>query len=154
MSGIADGPSIRERAIPHPPPWLIIAAALLAASLAGRLMADGRMKYGLALVIAACFAPLVLFNLAAALAVSSRSCSSRTCRSSARGRTRSACSSDSAGSARFWDARPARRDGREPRLLLRIVVLCCWLTLSIAWAEHAEGAGTEVGYWWLAAFGF
>ena len=41
----------------------------LAATLAGRLMADGRMKYGLALVMAACFMPLVLFNLAAALAV-------------------------------------------------------------------------------------
>src|ERR1700761_7074892 len=69
VSGIAEGPRIRERTIPHPPPWLIIAAAVLTSSLVGRLLADGRMKYGLALVMAACFVPLVLFNLAAALAV-------------------------------------------------------------------------------------
>lgn len=155
MSGIADGPTIRERAIPHPPPWLIIAAAVLAASLAGRLMADGRIKYGLALVMAACFMPLVLFNLAAALAVYVAILFFQDLSILSSGPNAIGVLVGLGWIGAFFGRRgQLAAIGENRGLLLRIILFCCWLTLSITWAGHAGAAGTEVGYWWLAAFGF
>jgi O-antigen ligase len=155
MSGIAEGPTFRERAIPHPPPWLIIAAAVLTSSMVGRLMADGRIKYGLALVMAACFAPLVLFNLAAALAVyvAVLFFQDLSFLSSAPNAIGVLVGLGWIGA--FLGRRGQLASvGENGALLLRIVLFCCWLTLSITWAGHPGPAGTEVGYWWLAAFAF
>ena len=155
MSGIAEGPRIRERTIPHPPPWLIIAAAVLAASLAGRLMADGRMKYGLALVMAACFMPLVLFNLAAALAVYVAILFFQDLSVLSSGPNAIGVLVGLGWIGAFLGRRgQLAAIGDNRGLLLRIILFCCWLTLSITWAGHPGPAGTEVGYWWLAAFGF
>ncbi len=156
MSGTAEEPTtLRERVIPHPPPWLIIAAAILASSMVGRLMADGRMKYGLALVIAACYAPLVLFNLAAALAVyvAILFFQDLSVLSSAPNAVGVLVGLGWIGAFLGQRGRLVAIGQNRP-LLLRIVLFCCWLTLSITWADHPGPAGTEVGYWWLAAFAF
>lgn len=155
MSGIADSPRARERTIPHPPPWLIIGAALLAASLAGRLMADGRIKYGLALVVAACFMPLVLFNLAAALAVYVAILFFQDLSVLSSGPNAIGVLVGLGWIGAFLGRRgQLAAIGDNRGLLLRIVLFCGWLTLSITWAGHPGAAGTEVGYWWLAAFAF
>jgi O-antigen ligase len=155
MSGIAEDPTIRERAIPHPPPWLIIAAAVLASSLVGRLLADGRMKYGLALVMAACFVPLVLFNLAAALAVYVAILFFQDLSVLSSGPNAIGVLVGLGWIGAFLGRRgQLAAIGENRRLLLRIIVFCGWLTLSITWAGHPGPAGTEVGYWWLAAFAF
>lgn len=155
MSGIAEGASIRERAIPHPPPWLIIAAAALASGLVGRLFADGRIKYALALVMAACFVPLVLFNLAAALAVYVAILFFQDLSVLSSGPNAIGVLVGLGWIGAFLGRRgQLAAIGENRRLLLRIVLFCGWLTLSITWAGHPGPAGTEAGYWWLAAFAF
>jgi hypothetical protein len=155
MSGIAEGPGIRERSIPHPPAWLIIAATVLAASLMARLLADGRMKYGLALVMAACFMPLVLFNLAAALAVYVAILFFQDLSVLSSGPNAIGVLVGLGWIGAFLGRRgQLAAIGENRRLLLRIIVFCGWLTLSITWAGHPGPAGTEAAYWWLAAFAF
>ena len=155
MSGIAERPTFRERAIPHPPPWLIIAAAVLSSAMVGRLLADGRMKFGLALVMAACYAPLVLFNLAAALAVYVAILFFQDLSVLSAAPNAIGVLVGLGWIGAFLGRRGALvAIGENRKLLLRIIIFCGWLTLSITWADHPGPAGTEVGYWWLAAFAF
>jgi len=69
MSAAQTQPRFRDQRLPDVPPWLLIAAALLSAALVGRMVAGGHITYGYAIVLAACYAPLVFFNVPAALAV-------------------------------------------------------------------------------------
>ncbi|MEA2148066.1 MAG: hypothetical protein QOG59_3653, partial [Solirubrobacteraceae bacterium] len=63
-AGRGDG----DRADLYVSPRLLIAAVVLTGTVFGRLLADGHMKIAAALVLAACYAPLVLFDLSIALA--------------------------------------------------------------------------------------
>ncbi len=55
--------------LPVVPPWALILVALLLTALAARFMADGRIKYGLAIIFALCYGPLVFFNFPLAFVV-------------------------------------------------------------------------------------
>lgn len=161
MSGIAssmrrgrlyDAGRVRARALPQIPAPVIIAALLLSGGLLGRLLADGRIKYGVALVLAASFAPLVLFDLAAALAVWVAILFFQD------------LSILSSGPNALgvlvgigWIGAVLGRKGYlgvlrdHRRLLVKVALMCAWFGLTVAWAQRAGAAGTEVGYWGMAA---
>jgi O-antigen ligase len=158
-SPAAPAPQPRRRigrdTLPSVPPWLLITAALLAAVVVGRFMADGKIKYGAAIVLAACYVPLVLFDLAAALAVWVAILFFQDLTALSSG-------PNALGVlvALGWVGAFLGRKGNLPairqhrRLLLYLTLFALWLTLTIAWSQRAGPAGTEAGYWWLAALAF
>jgi hypothetical protein len=165
MSGIASnlparsrrrdpGPP-RARTLPSIPAPVMVVALLLSASLFGRLVADGRTKYGVALVVVACFAPLVLFDLAAALAVwvavqFFQDLSFLSSGPNALGVLVGLGWIGAVLGRRGYLA--VLRDHR--RLLLTVALMCVWFGLTIAWSQRAGPAATEVGYWGMAALVF
>lgn len=144
-----------ERALPHIPPAMFIAGAVLAAGLMGRFVADGRLKYGVALVFGACYAPLVLFDLAAAFAVfvAVQFFQDLSVLSSAPNAMGVLVGLGWIGAflGRRGHVAALREHGR---LLIKVILFCCWMTLTIAWAQQPGLAGTAAAYWWLAAFAF
>jgi O-Antigen ligase len=144
-----------QRTLPHIPPAAFVAGAVLAAGLMGRFLADGRLKFGVALIFGACYAPLVLFDLAAAFAVFVavqffQDLSVLSVAPNAMGVL----------VGLGWIGAFLGRRGHiaalreHARLLIAVVLFCGWMTLSIAWAQQPGLAGTGAAYWWLAAFAF
>jgi O-antigen ligase len=136
-------------------PRLLIAAAVLTGTVFGRFMADGHMKIAAALVLAACYAPLVLFDLAIALAAYIAV------------QFFQDLSIFSSGPNAMgvlvglgWIGAVLGRRGRvaalaeHRRTILALVVFCAWLSMSIGWAQRPGPAGTEASYWWIAALAF
>jgi O-antigen ligase len=143
------------QALPHIPAPVIVAAVLLSAGLLGRLLADGRIKYGVAVVLVASFAPLVLFDLAAALAVwvAVQFFQDLTILSSAPNAIGVLVGLGWIGASLGRKGKLAvLRDHR--RLLVTVALMCMWFALTIAWSQRAGPAGTEVGYWGMAALVF
>jgi O-antigen ligase len=141
--------------LPYVPAWCLVVPALLAAAVVGRFLADGRIKLGVGVVIAACFGPLVFFDLAAALAVwvavlFFQDLSALSFGPNAIGVV----------VALGWLGAFAARRGHLPaihqhrKLLLLLTLFGFWLTLTIAWANRPGPAATESAYWWLAALTF
>ena len=107
----------------------------------GRLLADGRMKYGLALVMAACFVPLVPFNLAAALAVYVETCFFQGLSVLSSGPNAIGALVGLGRTGAFLGRRgQLAAIGENRGLLCELVLFCGWLTLSITWAGHAGPA--------------
>lgn len=132
-----------------------MAAVLLSSGLLGRLLADGRIKYGVAVVLVASFAPLVLFDLAAALAVwvAVQFFQDLSILSSAPNALGVLVGLGWIGASLGRKGKLAvLRDHR--RLLVTVALMCMWFALTIAWSQRAGPAGTEVGYWGLAALVF
>jgi O-antigen ligase len=149
-----DEPSWR-RAVGSIPPWLIIIAVLGSAGLVGRLLADGKTKYGIALVIVACFAPLVFFDLTRALAVWVAVLFFGNLAVLSSGPNGIGVLVGLGWIGSFL----GRRDRmllvtQHRRLLLTIAALCLWFTLTITWSANAADAANEAAYWWLAALAF
>jgi O-antigen ligase len=142
-----------ERALPNVPPSAFVAGALFAAGLVGRLLADGRVKYGVGLVFATCFVPLVLFDLAAAFAVfvAVQYFQDLSVLSSAPNAIGVLVGLGWIGAflGRRGQIAALRQHGK---LLIKVILFCLWMSLSIAWAAQPGLAGTAVAYWWLAAF--
>ena len=136
-------------------PRLLIAATVLTGTVFGRFVADGHMKIAAALVLAACYAPLVLFDLALALAAYIAV------------QFFQDLSLFSSGPNAMgvlvglgWIGAVLGRRGRitalteHRRTIVALLVFGAWLSLSIGWAQRPGPAGTEVGYWWIAALAF
>jgi len=137
------------------PPWLVIAVALLATAMFGHFVADGRIKYGAAIVLAACYAPLVFFDITVALGIwlallyfSQLQVFS------------SAPNTMGVLLALGWLGAFIGRRRNLPvlsqnrKLLLAIVLFGLWLTLTIAWSGVPLKAATVAGYWWLGPLMF
>jgi O-antigen ligase len=137
------------------PPWLIIAAALACTILVGRFMADGRIKDGVAIVFAACFAPLVFFDLILALGVWVAVLFFTDLSVLSSGPNAIAVLVTLAWLGTFLAGRRGITllHGHR-RLLLLIIGFCLWATLSVAWASRPGDAGSEAAYWWLAGLVF
>ena len=136
-------------------PRLLIAATVLTGTVFGRFVADGHMKIAAALVLAACYAPLVLFDLALALAAYIAV------------QFFQDLSLFSSGPNAMgvlvglgWIGAVLGRRGRitalteHRRTIVALLVFCAWLSLTIGWAQRPGPAGTEVSYWWIAALAF
>jgi glycosyltransferase involved in cell wall biosynthesis/O-antigen ligase len=143
----------REPTLPYVPPSMFAAGAVVAAGLLGRFMADGRLKYGVGLIFVACYVPLVMFDLAAAFAVfvSVQYFQDLSILSSAPNAMGVLVGLGWIGAflGRRGQIEAIRQHGR---LLVTVILFCCWMTLTIAWSQQPGLAGTAVGFWWLAAF--
>ena len=144
-----------DRAELYVSPRLLLAAVVLTGTVFGRFMADGHMKIAAALVLAACYAPLVLFDLSIALAAYIAV------------QFFQDLSIFSSGPNAMgvlvglgWIGAVLGRRGRiaglveHRRTILALIVFCAWLSVTIAWAQRPGPAGTEVSYWWIAALAF
>jgi O-antigen ligase len=152
VSAVTSAP---RRSLPHIPAPVIVATVLLSAGLLGRLIADGRVKYGVALVLVASFAPLVLFDLAAALAVwvAVQFFQDLSILSSGPNAIGVLVGLGWIGASLGRKGKLAvLRDHR--RLLVAVALMGVWFALSIAWSQRAGPAGTEAGYWAMAALIF
>lgn len=137
------------------PPWLIVLVALGCAILFGRLLADGKMKYGIAIVLVACFAPLVFFDLARALAIWVAVLFFGDLAVLSSGPNGIGVLVGLGWIGAFLGRREWLRLLRlHRRLLLAITALGLWLTLTIAWAGNPADAANEAAYWWLGALSF
>jgi O-antigen ligase len=146
---------LRTGDMPTVSPAAIVVAALLAATLVARLIADGRAKYGVAILLVITYGPLVLVDLAAAVAIwlvfqFFSGLSAVSSAPSALGILMAI------GWASTFVGRPAVRVRlrEHRRLLLGIIAFGAWLSLTLAWAHTASAAGNAVGFWWLAMLGF
>jgi O-antigen ligase len=143
--------------LPTPPPWVIVGITLIASVAAGRLLAGSahHVKYGAGIVLVAVYAPLVFFNLPAALAVWTAVLFVNHTKS-----TGLAVDLIGVLIALGWFGVFARRARtlailREQRwLIVAVIMLNVWLTLSLTWAPNPGVAGSEAGYWWLSALAF
>jgi O-antigen ligase len=146
---------VQNDRVPSIPPWLLTAGALGLAAVLGRLMAGGHMKYGVAIVLAACYVPLVFFDLAAALAVWVTVLFFQDLSFLSSG-------PNAIGVlvALGWIGAFLGRRGHLPvlganrKLFISIVLFCMWSTLTISWSGHPGPAAQEAGYFWLAALAF
>ncbi|MGH2895300.1 MAG: O-antigen ligase family protein, partial [Solirubrobacteraceae bacterium] len=137
------------------PPWSIIAAAVGLTAVLGRFVADGRMKYGLGIALAVCYGPVVFTNLPVAFSI--WVAVQFFAQLSALGYGPNGMSvliglgwigAYLGGRARL------RLLGEHRRVVVAILMLGVWITLSAAWAAKPGDAGTEAAYWWMAAFAF
>lgn len=136
-------------------PAAIVVAALLTATLVARLVADGRAKYAVAILLVITYGPLALLDLAAAVAVwlvfqFFSGLSAVSSAPSALGILMAV------GWAGAFLGRPSLRVRlrEHRRLLLAIILFGGWLTVTVAWAGNSAAAGKQVGFWWLAMLGF
>ncbi len=141
--------------MPRIPPAVIVAAAFLTATLVGRLVADGQAKYGLAILLAMIYGPLVLLDLAVAAGIwlIFEFFSGLTVVSSAPSALGILMAIGWAGSVLGRRSVRARLQEHR-RLLLTIILFGCWLSVTIAWAQNSGAGGKAVGFWWLAMLGF
>lgn len=137
------------------PPWSIIGAAVLLTAILGRFVADGRVKYGLGIALAAVYGPVVFTNLPVAFSI--WVAVQFFAQLSALGYGPNAMSvliglgwigAYLGGRARL------RLLAEHRRVIGAILLLCVWISLTAAWAGKPGDAGTEAAYWWMAAFAF
>jgi O-antigen ligase len=142
-------------ALPRVPPWLIVVAALLMASILGRFVADGRIKYGVVLVLVAGYGPLVFFDLASALALWVAVQFFDQLSALSYGPNGMGVLLALAWIGAFLTrTHPLRILRQQRRLLLTTLVFGLWITLTAAWARDPGAAGNEAAYWWFAALAF
>jgi O-antigen ligase len=155
LSGVGGGGGDRRAPELYVSPRLLAGAVVLTGTVFGRFMADGHMKIAAALVLAACYAPLVLFDLSIALAAYIAV------------QFFQDLSIFSSGPNAMgvliglgWIGAVLGRRGQiaglveHRRTILALIVFCAWLSLTVAWAPHPGPAGTEASYWWIAALAF
>ena len=155
--GRADGPwtPVDERdALPDVPPWLIVAGALVCAAVFGHLLAGGKMKYGIAVVLVICYGPLVFFDLSRALAlwVAILFFSDISVLSSGPNGVGVLIGLGWLGA--FLGGRGTVFVREHRRLLSVIVLFLLWVTLTITWSQNTADAANEAAYWALAGLAF
>jgi O-antigen ligase len=141
--------------IPRIPPWVIVGTATVMATACGRFLADGRIKYGVALVLAAIYAPLVFLDLAAAVALWTAVLFVQDLRALS-------IAPNTMGLlvGLGWIGTVLTRGGRlhalaqHRRLVLWLGLFVLWMTLTTAWAQRPSIAANGAAYWALAALAF
>lgn len=138
------------RSVPNVPAPLIVGAAVLAALVVGRFLAEGRIPIALAIVLTTCYVPLVFLNFQIALAVWAAMLyvSSLPALSVA---------PNAIGALLIvgWlvGCIVATRPDRLPvldqhrRLLAAVVLFALWLALSRVWAEDSHFSEVESRIW-------
>jgi O-antigen ligase len=143
------------QAIPRVPPALIAALAVLAALVAARSVADGRIALGAAVVLATAYLALVFLDLAAAIAVWAALLFIVHLTVLSVGPTAIEILLFIGWLGTAGTRRARLPVLREHPLLVGAIVLCAsWLTISIIWAEEPGKAAYGAGYWWEAVLVF
>ncbi len=142
-------------ALPRIPPWAITAGAIIAAILCGRFFADGREKYAAALAVGAIYAPLVFFNLPAAIAAWTAVLFFKDIRALSVGpNTMGVLVGLGFLGVLLSRQRVFPALLQQRRLVIGIVLFLLWLTISTAWAIDPGTALSQAGFWWLAGLAF
>jgi hypothetical protein len=141
--------------VPDVHPGLIAGLTLLMAAASGRFFADGRIKYGAALVVATIFAPLVFFAFPGAVAAWTAVQFFKDIRALSIGPNTMGVLVG-LGFLGIFIARGQVRPvlARHRILILGIVLFMLWLTVSAAWAPQPGTALTGAGYFWLGGLAF
>jgi O-antigen ligase len=134
------------------PSLSIIGLAALFTVTYGRFVADGKTKYGIAIILLCLFGPLVLYDMPLAFALFTAIIFFKDIRAFSK-------APNSMGVliwlGFFGTTAPRLRHlpvlRQQRRLLIVLICFMLWLTLSITWAHDAGTAGTWVAYWWLGA---
>jgi oligosaccharide repeat unit polymerase len=137
------------------PPWAITVAAVATAIICGRFFADGHEKYAVALVLGALYAPLVFFDLPAAIAAWTAVLFFKNIRTLSVGPNTMGVLVGVGFIGVFMTRHrilPALVQQR--RLVIGIVLLLVWLTFSAAWAIEPGTALSQAGFWWLGGLAF
>jgi len=141
--------------LPLVPPWLIAAAAAVAAALCGRFIASGQIKYAAALVLVALYGPIVLFSFPLALALYTAVLFFHDLRALSVGPNAMgvvvALGFLGTLTARGQVRAIARQHGR---VILIGVMFLLWLLLSAAWAQTTGQALHYAAFWWLGGLAF
>jgi len=142
----------RFGSLPQIPPSMIMTAAIVAALVCGRFLADGRIKYGLGIVLVAAYAPVVFFDLPVAFAVFTailfiKDIRALTVLPNAVG-VLVGLGFIGAFAARFRTLAVIKE---QRRLLIGLILFMLLLTVSAAWAPDPGAAASEAGFWWLGA---
>ncbi len=145
----------RSRQMPRIRTSLIVAAALLLAIVAGRFLADGRISYGLAIVVGVCVGPLAFLNVTLTLALYVAILFVGDAHSLGVG-------PNSVGVllALGWAGTLVSRTARpvvlreQPRLLLAVALFALWLTLSLIWAASPPDTSIGLQNWLIAMLAF
>jgi O-antigen ligase len=133
-------------------PTLIALAGVLGALLFGYLLGDGKEEYGVALVFAAAYIPLVFLDLATAIAVWVAILFFTDLTALQKGPHLVGVLMALGWLGTFLNRRGSLRLlAHHRRVLLSVAVLCSWVSLTIAWAAFPGKAATEAAYWWFAA---
>jgi O-antigen ligase len=140
---------------PRVPRAAVAAVAFLLAVAVGRFLADGRTSYAAALVIGACYAPIVLLNLPLAFAVYVAILFVQDIPALS-------VAPNSIGVLVLlgWLGTFISRSARtgvlreHSRLLLALALFGLWLSLSILWATSSYDAGNGVQNWLTAMLAF
>jgi O-antigen ligase len=141
--------------VPNVHPGMIAGLTALAAALCARFFADGRIKYGAALVLATFFAPLVFFAFPGAVAVWTAVQFFKDIRALSIGPNTMGVLVGLGFLGIFiarGQVRPALQ--RHRMLILGIVLFMLWLTISSAWALKPGTALNGAAYFWLAGLAF
>ncbi len=154
-AGEAEETTPSKRALPAIPPAAIVGLALLLALLAGRFFADGRISYGLAIVVGVCVGPLVFLDLTMALAlyVAILFVQDTAALSVGPNTIGVLVAVGWAGTLVTRSARPVVLRERSG-LMLALALFALWLTLSITWAASPGLAGEGLKTWLLAMLAF
>jgi O-antigen ligase len=141
--------------VPQIPPPAIAGVTVLLALACGRFFADGRIKYGAALVLAALYTPLVFFDLPAAFALFTSVQFVKDIRAFSIAPNTMGVLVGVGFIGVFvvrGQAFPALMQHR--RLILGVAMFVLWLTISSAWAPQPGTALSEAGFYWLGALAF
>jgi O-antigen ligase len=152
---LADGRRRAPRLLPSIHPALIACIALLLALITGRYLANGHLSIGLGVVLAVCYAPLVLLDLTVALAVYVAILFIQDTAALSVG-------PNSVGVLVFlgWIGTFITRSARpavlreQSHLIQLLAVFALWLALSTIWSTDASATTEALQSWLIAVLAF
>lgn len=113
------------------------------------------MKYGAAVVLAAIYAPMVFFDLPAAVALWTAILFFKDIKALSVGPNAMGVLIGLGFIGMFATrARTLPVLRQQRRLIIGVVLFMLWLTISIAWAQQPGTGASEVAFWWLGALAF
>ncbi|MHB8658211.1 MAG: O-antigen ligase family protein [Solirubrobacteraceae bacterium] len=146
---------MNRQSIPLVPQRVIVAVTMLAGLLCGRLLADGKAKYGLAIILAGLYAPIVFFDLPVAIAMWGGVLFIKDLHAlSVAPNTMGVLIALAFIGMLVPQLRTLPVLAQQRRLTIAVLLLLLWLTISAAWAEQPGTALSQSAFWWLGGLAF
>jgi oligosaccharide repeat unit polymerase len=136
--------------IPSIPGWLIRSAFVAAAAATGRFLADGKTKYGVAILAAGLLAPIVFFDLPLGLAAWAGLLYVKGLHFLSKGPNALGVLVGLSFIGAFLSRAPALPVLRQQRRFILVTLLfLVWGTLGVAYAPQPGTAANEASYLWI-----
>jgi O-antigen ligase len=138
--------------LPAIPAWAIVSAAVLAALAVGRFLADGHLKYGVALVLGGVYGPIVFLDLPLAAAMWTAVLYVKDLHALSVGPNTMGVLIGLAFIGAFIARLRTLAVLRQQRqLILATIIFLVWVTVAMAWAPDTSRAANAAAFWGLAA---